>query len=96
MRYLDDKLEDLVEGKAEPLVERDGSVAVLVHLLEHLLPLGGRSERRRQSQPDSEKKSHFRENFAAKIDKKTGFKKLKICVLEFNLASLYDCLQIQS
>ncbi len=65
-RYLDDKLEDLVEGEAEPLVERDGAVAVLVHLLEHLLPLGGRSERRRQSQPANERSMIFSRKLRSK------------------------------
>ena len=48
---LDDELEDLFEGEAEPLVEWDGAVAVLVHLLEHLLPLGRGGERGRQTEP---------------------------------------------
>jgi hypothetical protein len=50
--YLDDQLEDLLDGEAEPLVEGDGTVAVLVHFLEHLLPLLRGGKWGRQSQPE--------------------------------------------
>ena len=43
---------DIVEAKVQPLVEGDGSVTILVHLLEDLGPLLGGLEGRLHSQPE--------------------------------------------
>jgi len=43
--------EDLADGEAQPLVEGDSAVAVLVHLGKHLLSLGAGGEGGRQAQP---------------------------------------------
>lgn len=46
-----DLVDDMVDGEGQPLVEGDGSVPVLVHLLEHLQPLLVAAEGNLHSQP---------------------------------------------